>query len=89
MQRRVGQRHERAQPVVAAGELDHHEHVVVGDALLLGRVDGARERVGHRGVTGRQARGPRTEDEPGAQEVAALELVDADLVLHVTCTYLS
>ena len=84
MQRRVGERNERSQPVVAAGELDHHEHLVVGDAFLLGRVDRARERVGHGGVTGREASGAGAEDESRAQEVAPLELVDADLVLHVT-----
>ena len=85
----VGKRHESAQAVVSTGELDHHQHVVVGDALLLGGVDGAGESVGHRGIAGGETCGAGAEHETRAQEVAALELVDADLVCHLVHTYFS
>src|SRR5207245_7285641 len=89
VQRRVREGNQRAQPVVATGELDHHEHVVVGDAVLLGRVDSASECVRYRRVAGGQSRRTGSEYKAGLQEIAPLELVDADLFTHLTCTYLS
>src|SRR5205807_10109590 len=43
----------------------------------------------HGGVAGGEAGGAGAEDEPGAQEVPAPELVDPDRVCHRSCTYLS
>ena len=88
VQQRIGQRHQRAQAVVAARELDHHEHVVVGDPLLLGGVDGTRERVGDRRVARGEAGRAGAEHKSRAKEVAALQLVDADFIAHLF-TYLS
>ena len=89
VQRRVRQRHQGAQSVVAAGELDHDQDVVVADPFLLGRVDRTSERVRHGRVAGGQAGCPGAEDQARLQEVAALELVDADFFLHRSRTYLS
>src|SRR5712691_13388510 len=89
MQRRVGQRHQRAQAVVAAGELDHDQDVVVAGAFLLRRIHGARERIRYGGVPGGEARRAGAEDQAGFQEVTALELVDAYIFLHRSRTYLS
>ena len=86
---RIGQRHDRAQAVIPARELDHDEHVVVGHAFALGCVDGACKSIGHRCVAGGQSGRARAEHEPGLQEVAPLELVDSDLVGHLCFTYLS
>src|SRR5205823_12712700 len=72
--RLIGDRDHRLEAVVAAGELDHHEDLVVRDLLRLRRVHRACEHIRHRGVSGREARRARSEDEAGAEEVAAREL---------------
>ena len=86
VQRRIRERHQRAQAVVAAGELDHDQDVVIAHAFFLGRVDGAGERVRHGRVAGGEARGAGAEHKSRLQEVAALELVDADFSLHLLPT---
>ena len=87
MELRVLQRHHRAEAVVAAGQLDHDQNLVVGDPFLLGRVDGAGEGVRHGGVTRGQAGGAGAEDEARLEEVTPLELVDAVLFSH-RCSHL-
>ena len=89
MQRRICERDDRAQAVVAACELDHHQDVLVGHAFFLRRVDRARECVRHSRIAGCKTRSTGAEDQAGFEKVAALELVDADLPLHLACTYLS
>src|SRR5262249_29195914 len=87
----VRHRDHGAQAIVAAGQLDHDQDAVVVDAVGLGRVDGAGEGVGHRGVAGGQARRAGAEDQARPEEVTPLELVDADLFNHrfVAPVYLS
>src|SRR4029077_8801008 len=90
VQRRIAQRDQRAQAVVATRELDHDQDVVVRHPVLLRGVDGSRKSVWNRRVSRGEAGGAGAEHEARAQKVAALELVDADLIaVHLRCTYLS
>ena len=72
----VMQRDDRLQAVVAAGELDHHEDLVVHDTASLRRVHRSREHVGDRGVAGGESRGARAEHQPRAEEVPATDLAE-------------
>jgi len=89
VQRRIRERNQGAQPIVAARELDHDQDVLVSHSFFLGRVDGAGECVGHGCVSRRKPGSTGAEDQAGFEEVSALELIDADFSGHVSCTYLS
>ncbi len=67
---RVVHRDDRLKAIGAAGELDHHQHAVVHDAVFLTGVDRAGEDVGHRGVAGRESRGTGREHEAVLHELA-------------------
>ena len=89
VQRGICERNDGAKAVVAAGELDHDQDVVVGHAFLLGRVDGAGKSIRDRRISRGETRRAGAEHEACLEEVAALELVDADFSFHSSRTYLS
>jgi len=79
--------HDRLQAVRAARKLDHHEHLVVRDAVLLRAVDGAGEDVGDGGVAGSEPGSSRREHETVLHEFPPGDPVDAYLV-HRRTPYL-